>query len=138
MAHEESQDQLWIRRFWIFLGVLVTLSATIVVYSMRSNETEREDNVYILVQARTLGGDDQNVLCKVILLVDPEQENGLQSRKEMLETIVNETLTELYRDEPRPGMSEVRDALHLAINRKLPRNLQVREVLIQELLVGIS
>lgn len=138
MAHTDNEDRLWVRRFWIMLGILVIFSGTIVAYTTQPDKIERKDDSYVPVQVRTQTPDGRNVLCTLSLLVDPEQEKDIESRQALLEIVVKDALTELYQGERRPDMAAVRDTLHDVINRKLPRKLQIREILVQELLVGIS
>ena len=111
-AGERNEDQSWVHRFWMLLGAFVKVTTTI--------------------------GLDQLVVCKLSLLVDPEQEKGLQKRQKMLEAVVSSSLSDSYQQDKAPRLADVRDALYVAINRKLPRKLQIQDVLIQELLVGIG
>lgn len=97
-----------------------------------------EREAYVSVQTRTVAGNFNNVVCKLSLLVDQSQEERISRRKRELEAVINAVLAEAYQGARRPGLAEVRDRLHLAINNKLPRRLQVQDVLIEELLIGSS
>jgi hypothetical protein len=133
-----SEDQSWLHRFWLLLGAFALICAAAIYFYMDSQASEVDEEVYVSVKVTTTIGFDQLVVCKLSLLVDPEQEKGLQKRQKMLEAVVSSSLSDSYQQEKTPKLAEVRDALYVAINRKLPRKLQVQDVLIQELLVGIS
>ena len=133
-----SEDQSWLRRFWLLLGAVAILCSGAIYFYMDSQESEVDEEVYVSVKVTTSVGLDQLVVCKLSLLVDPAQEKGVQKRQKMLEAVISSSLSDSYQQEKMPKLAEVRDALYVAINRKLPRKLQVQDVLIQELLVGIS
>lgn len=133
-----SEDQSWLRRFWLLLGAFAVICTAAIYFYMDSQASEVDEEVYVSVKVTTTVGIDQQVICKLSLLVDPEQEKGLQKRQKMLEAVVSSSLSDSYQLDKMPKLSDVRDALYVAINRKLPRKLQVQDVLIQELLVGIS
>ena len=137
-AAARNEDQSWLRRFWLLLASFVIICAGAIYFYMDSQASEVDEEVYVSVKVTTTIGLDQLVVCKLSLLVDPEQEKGLQKRQKMLEAVVSSALSDSYQQEKAPRLAEVRDALYVAINRKLPRKLQVQDVLIQELLVGIS
>lgn len=131
-------EQSWLRRFWLLLGAFSVICAAAIYFYMDSQASEVDQEVYVSVKVTTTIGLDQLVVCKLSLLVDPEQEKGLQKRQKMLEAVVSSSLSDSYQQEKPPKLAEVRDALYVAINRKLPRKLQVQDVLIQELLIGIG
>lgn len=137
-ASHGKSDQSWLRKFWLALGFLLLLSAGVATYGLYSKEMEADEDVYVSVQVKTIVADDQNAICRLSLLIDPEQEARLQKRQKELEAVVSATLAEIYQGDQRPALSEVRLRLLLAINQKLPRKLQVRDVLIQDLIIGNS
>lgn len=137
-AAAKNEDRSWLRRFWLLLGAFSMICAAAIYFYMESQASEVDEEVYVSVKVTTTIGFDQMVVCKLSLLVDPEQEKGLQKRQKMLEAVVSSSLSDSYQQDKTPRLAEVRDALYVAINRKLPRKLQVQDVLIQELLVGIS
>ena len=131
-----SNDQVWSRRLWVSLIVFVLLSIAVTAFYARDQWFEGEEDVFVDVAVRTVAGDEQAIICKLSILIDPEQEQGIKSRQKQLESIVSAALAEIYQGAQPPEMSAVRQRLHFAINQKMPRKLQVRDVLIQELLVG--
>lgn len=134
----KNDDQSWLRRFWLLLAVFAIACATAIYFYLDSQENEVDEEVYVSVSVKTTIGTDQLVICKLSLLVDPEQEKALQNRHKMLEAVVGDSLSASYQQDKYPKMADVKESLHLAINRKLPRKLQVQDVLIQELLVGMG
>ncbi len=130
-------ERLWLRRFWVVFGALAVFSIALIGFqTLGKSDDERE--VYITLQTRTVAGEGSNVLCKLSLLVDPAQENRIVKRQPELEAVVNAALAEAYEGSRRPALRQVRDRLLAAINDKLPGKLKVRDVFIQELLVGNS
>ena len=55
--------------------------------------------------------------------------------KKCVDAVVSSSLSDSYQQDKAPRLADVRDALYVAINRKLPRKLQIQDVLIQECLV---
>ena len=137
-AAARNDEQSWLRSFWLLLAAFAVVCAAAIYFYMDSQASEADEEAYVSVKVTTTIGFDQLVVCKLSLLVDPEQEKGLQKRQKMLEAVVSSSLADAYQQEKQPKLADVRDALYVAINRKLPRKLQVQDVLIQELLVGIS
>lgn len=136
---DKGSEALWLRRYWIVLASITLLSVSLIVYNSFSvDETEQEPDVYVSVQTRTLAGDRNNVLCKLSLQVAPEQEKGIQERRALLESVVNSVLSEAYMGQRRPSPAEVRAQLLTTLNQKLPKKLQLRDVLLQELVIGSS
>ena len=137
-AGERNEDQSWVHRFWMLLGAFGLICAGAIYFYMDSQESEADEEVYVSVKVTTTIGLDQLVVCKLSLLVDPVQEKVLKKRQKMLEAVVSSSLSDSYQQDKAPRLADVRDALYVAINRKLPRKLQIQDVLIQELLVGIG
>lgn len=133
-----AADQSWQRRFWMLLSLVAMFSAASIFFYTKSLHAETEEEVYVSVSVRTSISTDQTVICKLSLLVDPEQEKALQNRQKMLEAVVGDSLAASYQQDKYPKMADVKESLFVAINRKLPRKLQVQDVLIQELLVGMG
>jgi len=134
----DSADQSWLNRFWLLLALTALLSLAAIFFYVQEQD-EIEEEVYVSVSVRTsVGLDQQQVICKLSLLIDPEQEKGIQKRQKMLEAVVGGVLAEAYQGDKYPQMAAVRQSLYLAINQKLPRKLQVQDVLIQQLLVGMG
>lgn len=131
-------EQSWLRHFWLLLTAFVIIAAAAVYFYLDKPASEIEEEAYISVNVRTSVGIDQMIICKLSLLIDPEQEKGLTKRQKMLEAVVSNALATTYQQESPPKLAELRDSLLIAINRKLPRKLRVQDVLIQELLVGIG
>lgn len=127
----------WLRRYWIALISIGLISVAFITFNILADDDEDKD-VYITVQTRTVAGDNNNVICKLSLLIDPEQEKGLQQRQPLLVSVVNSVLSEAYTGSQRPPPAEIRAQLLVEINKKLPRKLQVRDVLLQELIIGNS
>jgi hypothetical protein len=134
----KRDEQSWLRHFWLLLAAFAVIGATAIYFYLDEQASEIEEEAYVSVSVRTSVGIDQLVICKLSLLIDPEQEKGLTKRQKMLEAVVSNSLATSYQQESLPKMAEVRDSLLIAINRKLPRKLKVQDVLIQELLVGIG
>jgi hypothetical protein len=132
----KDREQQWLRWFTLALIAGALVSALTVYYTLRNPGFEVEEDAYVSVQVKTLLGTEKVIVCRVSLLIDPEQERGIQDRQQLLQAVTSEALVDLYQRAMRPDMSEVRQGLHLAINQKLPRKLQIRDVLIQELSVG--
>jgi hypothetical protein len=132
----KDKEQLWLRWFSLALIAGALISALTVYYTTRSSGFELQEDTYVSVQIKTLLGTEKVIVCRLSLLIDPDQESDLQDRKKLLETVASQALVDLYQRAQRPEMAEVRQDLLLAINQKLPRKLQIREVLIQELSVG--
>ena len=134
-----TAESTWLRRFWLSLGCLVLILGAMASYQhYQQGLDEEEEDVYFSLKTMTTAGDNFNVICKLSLLIDPEQENRITKRQQQLETVVNATLAEVYEGDNRPALEEVRKRLRLAINERLPRKLQIRDVYIQELLIGNS
>lgn len=133
-----TDEQAWSRRLWLLLTTFAIICTAAIYFYMNSQANEADEEVYVSVSVTTTIGLDQLVVCKLSLLVDPAQEKGLQKRQKMLEAVVSSSLSDFYQQEKTPKMADVRDALFVAINRKLPRKLQVQDVLIQQLLVGLG
>lgn len=135
--HSPSGNQRsWLRRFWISLTLMLLLAGATLLYFERHGADETEADVYVPVRVRTQVGDDQLLICKLNLLLDPDQEKGVRSRLHVMEAVISTSLAGSYQRRLRPKLSTVRQDLLLAINRKLPRRLQIRDVLIDELLLG--
>lgn len=132
----DQQDQRWLRRFLVILTVLTAISLAFIWYYNHDQWAQENEDIYVTVQVKTVVGDSQNIVCKLSLLVDPEQEGGIQSRQTMLQSVVTSALAEIYQGDQRPTAAQVRQSLYFAINQKLPRKLKIRDVLIQELLIG--
>lgn len=142
LKHPESgrqgSERLWLRRYWIALASVALISAALITFNVFFPDDEEEKDVYVSVKTRLLAGDNNNVFCTLSLLVDPEQEKGLQQRQALLTSVVNSVLSEVYTGSQRPPPAEVRTQILTALNKKLPRKLQVRDVFLQELVIGNS
>lgn len=132
-----SGEGLSLLSFWLAIGLFALLSGGVVVYNYNDNQ-EADEDAYFSVQVETTVGDEQNAICKFQLLIDPEQKERLQKRQKELEVVASAMLTEMYQGEQRPTLAAVRRQLYVAINQKLPRKLQIRDLLIQDCLVGNS
>lgn len=136
--HAVGKEQLWLRRFWFFFASFTLLSIALVAYNKYGSAVENHEDAYINIELRTVVGDSNRVICKLSLLIDPEQETPIKNRQKELEAVVSSVLAEAYQGAQRPPLTAVRELLHNALNQQLPRKLEIRDVLIQELLVGNS
>lgn len=130
--------QLWLRCFWIALALISILSISLIAYGKYSVDGDEDEDAYITIQTKTVVGDAVNVQCKLSLLIDQEQESRLKKRQQELDALVRSVLSDAYQGSTRPTISEVREQMRLALNKKLPRKLQIRDVYVQELVVGNS
>jgi len=135
-ARTENRDRSWLYGFFFALGLIAVIAAAVIFYYARNTNTGPEPEAYVSVKVRTLVGPDKMVVCKLSLAVDAAQENDIASHKKLLEAVVSQSLLNTYQQSKRPELSEVRENLLLSINEKLPGDLQVHEVLLQELTVG--
>ncbi len=135
-GRQESKDQSWLHGFLFALGLIAVIAAAVIFYYTHNAVAAPEPDVYVSVQVRTLVGPDKMVVCKLSLVVDAAQENDIVSNKKLLEAVVSQSLVDTYQHTQRPELSEVRENLLQKINQKLPEDLQVREVLLQDLTVG--
>jgi hypothetical protein len=137
-ATNGSSTQLWLRRFWIALALISVLGISLVTYGKYSVDRDEDEDAYFNVQTATIAGDAVNVRCKLSLLIDQDQEPGLKKHQQELDAVVRSVLSDAYQGSVRPSISDVRAQMLVALNKKLPRKLQIREVYVQELLVGNS
>lgn len=137
-AANGGSTQHWLRHFWIALALILTLGIALVAYGKYSVDNDEDEDAYFTVQTATIAGDAVNVRCKLSLLIDQEQESRLKKRQQELDAVVRSVLSEVYQGSARPSISEVRAQMLLTLNKKLPRKLQIRDVYVQELLVGNS
>ena len=133
-ASNDDANRSWSRRLWLFLGALGIVSAGLIVYFDQPKETV--DEAYVPLQVKTTVGAGRMAIGKLSLLIAPDQEEGIRDRRQLLEAVIGQSLADSYQDRLRPKLSEVRENLHAAINGRLPSKLKVRDVLIQELLLG--
>jgi hypothetical protein len=139
LAKKKDKDKGWMRNFWIGLVTFFAVSAvSVAYYSYEPTNIEIENDSYVSISTSTVAGDDKNVTCQLSLLIDSEQDEAIQKRKPELEVVVKSALSELYQEDQRPDLQEVREKLFYEINKKLPRKLKIREVYIQEMLIGQS
>lgn len=136
--HAVAKERLWLRRFWFFFASLTLISIALVAYHKYDDTSEKQEDVYLNLELRTIVGDSNSVVCKLSLLIDPDQEKPIGNRQKELEAVVSSVLSEAYQGAQRPLLSAVREQLHKALNQRLPRKLEIRDVLIQELVVGSS
>jgi hypothetical protein len=120
------------------LALLSILSISLVAYSKYSIDTDEDEDAYVTVQTVTIVGDAVNVQCKLSLLIDQEQESRIKKRQQELDIVVRSVLSDAYQGSTRPTISDVREQMLLALNKKLPRKLHIRDVYVQELIVGNS
>lgn len=132
-----DSDQSWMRRFWLSLGVLALISAAVAFYYTRDTSPKEKESVYVSLQVKPQNDSGQLFVCKLSLVVGREQEGDIRNHQKMLETVVSATLVKIYQQERRPKLSDVRQGLLAAINRSLPKKLQVEDLLVQELLAGL-
>ena len=137
-AAKGNATQLWLRRFWIALALISILSISLVAYGKFSVGSDEDEDAYVTVQTVTVVGDAVNVQCKLSLLIEQEQESRLKKRQQELDAVVRSVLSDAYQGSARPTISDVREQMLLALNKKLPRKLQIRDVYVQELIVGNS
>ena len=133
----KSNERHWLLRFWMVLALLGLVSIGVVTYNLMETDDADRD-VFVSVQTRTVVGNSNNVSCKLSLLIDPEQQKGIEQRRAILESVVNSVLADAYTGDRRPPLNEIKEQLMTELNKKLPRKLQIREVLLQELVIGNS
>jgi len=135
-----TADSSWLRHFWTVLAVLFLLACSLIYYYQRSTDSQAESAAiaYLALPIKTTVGNNQYVSGQLSLQISPKQEQPLEERKMMLQTIINATLAEAYDTPERPTLSSVRLALKEAINNYLPLKLRIRDVLIESLVVGLS
>lgn len=132
----EMQDKSWLYGFFLVLGLIGVISAAVIYYYINNYVAPPEQDTYVSVKVKAVIGVEKIVACKLSLLVDPEQENALIGQKKLLEAVVSQALIDAYQNTERPDLADVRENLYLRINQKLPQQLQVQEVFVQELTVG--
>ena len=120
------------------MALISVLGISLVAYGKYSVDSDDDEDAYFTVQTATIAGDAVNVRCKLSLLIDQEQESRLKKRQQELDAVVRSVLSDVYQGSARPSIAEVRAQMLLTLNKKLPRKLQIRDVYIQELLVGNS
>jgi len=129
-----GSEQLWTRRLLIFLSTLAVISAAVIFHF--ENAAPAVTEAYFPVRIKTTVGANRVMVGQLNLLIAPDQEEGLRRRQQQLEAVVGQALADSYAGKLRPALAEVRQNLYDAINDKLPRKLQVRDVLIHEMLLG--
>lgn len=120
--------------------MLIAMSSLAIIYGYVHAEQDNlvEVDTYLSVPVKTTVGDNHFLVGKISLLIDPEQENELEYRKNQLSAVIAASLAESYQGPQRPPLADVRSALQTAINAYLPRKLHIRDVLIEDLIVGTS
>lgn len=135
-----SQDRTWLRRFWIILVFGAFLSGGLIFFQNYSSDKKQKkiEDAYLAVAVQTFSGNSFNVLCRLNLLINADQEEELKPYQKALEVLITATLSNLYQSPERPSLEDVQLQLRRKINDRLPEDLQVRDVLIEQLLVGNS
>lgn len=135
-----TADSSWLRHFWTALAALFLLAGGLIYHYLQptDNQQKSEAITYLALPIKTIVGNNQYVSGQLSLQITPKQEQLLEERKAMLQTVINATLVEAYGTAERPSLSSVRLALKEAINTRLPRKLRIRDVLIESLVVGLS
>lgn len=135
-----TADSSWLRHFWTALAALFLLAGGLIYHYLQrtDNQPKSEAITYLALPIKTIVGNNQYVSGQLSLQITPKQEQLLEERKAMLQTVINATLVEAYGTAERPSLSSVRLALKEAINTRLPRKLRIRDVLIESLVVGLS
>lgn len=135
-----TADSSWLRHFWTALAALFLLAGGLIYHYLQrtDNQQKSEAITYLALPIKTIVGNNQYVSGQLSLQITPKQEQLLEERKVMLQTVINATLVEAYGTAERPSLSSVRLALKEAINTRLPRKLRIRDVLIESLVVGLS
>lgn len=135
-----TADSSWLRHFWTALAALFLLAGGLIYHYLQrtDNQQKSEAITYLALPIKTIVGNNQYVSGQLSLQITPKQEQLLEERKVMLQTVINATLVEAYGTAERPSLGSVRQALKEAINTRLPRKLRIRDVLIESLVVGLS
>ena len=135
-----TADSSWLRHFWTALAALFLLAGGLIYHYLQrtDNQQKSEAITYLALPIKTIVGNNQYVSGQLSLQITPKQEQLLEERKVMLQTVINATLVEAYGTAERPSLSSVRLALKEAINTRLPRKLRIHDVLIESLVVGLS
>lgn len=137
-SSQKKQETNWLRMFWVSLVVLAAVSVGIIVFNS-SNSIDQPLEASVPVEVNTVAGNYRNVQCKLNLVIDSRLAPALQERQGMLRAIVGEVLAEVYGpEEARPDPKQLPEKMRTAINEKLPAKLQVREVLIDRILYGLT
>lgn len=135
----KKQDNNWLRMFWVSLVVLAALSVGIIVFNSAGKSLDEPLEANVPVEVNTIAGNYRNVQCKLNLVIDSRLAPALQAHQPMLRVIVGEVLADVYGPEQsRPDPRQLPEKMRTAINDKLPAKLQVREVLIERILYGLS
>ena len=135
-----TADSSWLRHFWTALAALFLLAGGLIYHYLQrtDNQQKSEAITYLALPIKTIVGNNQYVSGQLSLQITPKQEQLLEERKVMLQTVINATLVEAYGTAEHPSLGSVRLALKEAINTRLPRKLRIRDVLIESLVVGLS
>lgn len=135
-----TADSSWLRHFWTALAALFLLAGGLIYHYLQrtDNQQKSEAITYLALPIKTIVGNNQYVSGQLSLQITPKQEQLLEERKVMLQTVINATLVEAYGTAERPSLSSVRLTLKEAINTRLPRKLRIRDVLIESLVIGLS
>lgn len=134
----KAGNSSWLLRFWMVIMLIAMGGLAAVHIHAKQVNIEEEVDTYFSVPVKTTVGNNQLLVGTISLLIDPEQEKGLERRKNQLSTVISASLVELYQGATRPRLTDVRNALLASINAYLPRKLHIREVLIQDLIVGTA
>lgn len=135
---EDARETSWVRRFWLILGIGALFSAGLIWFNLSQSEEEEIKEAYVSLAVKTTAGQDQVIICKLLLVVDAKEALALQSRSKMLEAVVARSLAEQYGGQTRPPLAQVRQRLWREINRKLPEELRVQDLLIQDFVIGVG
>ncbi len=132
-----DQEKSWLRHFLMALALIGFLSVAVLGYYMYQKAVPPTEGI-VPVQVRTLSGDGRNVICAVNLITAPGKDKALEEKIPLLKAIISETLANTYTPpDQRPDYAKLTEEMRTAMNAKLPKSQQVKEVLIQELLFGM-
>ena len=132
-----DQERNWLRHFLMALALIGFLSAAVLGYYIYQKTAPPTEGV-VPVQVKTLSGDGRNVICSVNLITAPGKDKALEEKIPLLKAVISETLANTYTPpDQRPDYAQLTEDMRKAMNAKLPRSQQVKEVLIQELLFGM-
>jgi hypothetical protein len=128
----------WLHHFWLILGILALACVGLVYFYARQTEQPRPKEIFVAMPVKAMVGESRFVQGKISLVISSAQEKGLSQHQKHIETLVSATLVEMFSGAARPNLAAIRARLLAAINNYLPKRLRVREVLIEDMLIGMG
>ena len=103
-----TADSSWLRHFWTALAALFLLAGGLIYHYLQrtDNQQKSEAITYLALPIKTIVGNNQYVSGQLSLQITPKQEQLLEERKVMLQTVINATLVEAYGTAERPSLRQ--------------------------------